>query len=312
MFKNKKVVIAGGSGFVGQALANKWAKENDIVILSRGSQSNNNSYKRASVNPNIIIANWDANTIGKWAHHLEGADILINLSGKSVNCRYTPTNKEEIMNSRVAATKVLGDVISQLRQPPALWINAASATIYRHATDRPQDEYNGEIHDDFSVQVCKAWEASFNMYELKDTRKVIVRMAIVLGDGGVLVPYANLVKYGLGGRQGSGEQMFSWVHIEDVSGMMEWLFEHKNASGTYNVSSPNPIKNKDLMKAIKEKMKIPFGFPSPVWMLKVGATLIGTETELVLKSRWVIPTRLLEEGYNFKYKNIEKAISSLL
>ncbi|MEZ5016451.1 MAG: TIGR01777 family oxidoreductase [Flavipsychrobacter sp.] len=313
MFQQKKIVIAGGTGFIGRAMAERWGADNEVVILSRcqdGQQSN--YYGNDQLQQNVTTICWDAQTLGDWVKHLEGCDVLINLAGKSVNCRYTEKNKALIMSSRVDATNVLTQAIQQAAQPPKLWINGASATIYRHATDRPQDEYTGEIQNDFSVQVCKAWEQAFQKASLPQTRKVVLRLAIVFGKDGVLVPYKNLVKYGLGGRQGSGEQLFSWVHIEDVCRIVEWLDTHTEATGIYNVSSPNPVKNKELMKQLRAQMGMPFGLPASSLMLKMGALLIGTETELILKSRWVVPTRLLEEGYEFAYSTVDKALVNLI
>lgn len=312
-FKNKKIVIAGGTGFLGREMATRWAYDNEVIILSRGSsRRNKNTYSSNPIHPNAIIAGWDAKSIGKWTKHLEGADILINLAGKSVNCRYTQRNKDEIMNSRVAATKVLGAAISELKNPPKLWINSASATIYRHAEDRPQDEYNGDIEDDFSVQVCKAWEQTFNECEVSSTRKVALRMAIVLGEDGVLVPLKNMVKIGFGGMHGNGKQMFSWVHIDDVCRSVEWIYNNEGIRGVYNLSAPNPIRNGVFMKTLRKQMKIPFGIPVHFCMLRLGAWLIGTEQELLLKSRWVVPTKLQQAGYQFKYANIDEAVKSLL
>jgi uncharacterized protein (TIGR01777 family) len=210
------------------------------------------------------------------------------------------------------ATTILGAAIKQTSKPPSLWINGGSATIYRHATDKPQDEYTGEMHNDFSVQVCKAWEQSFNVIELPDTRKVILRMAIVFGKGGVLVPYSRLVKFGLGGKQGNGKQMFSWIHIADLISIVEWLYKNNNANGTYNASAPNPVSNNEMMHEIRKCLGILFGLPAPAWLLKIGAQLIGTETELLLKSRWVVPARLLKEGYTFKYPSLPTALKDIL
>lgn len=313
MFQQKKIVIAGGTGFIGRAMAERWGADNEVVILSRcqdGQQSN--YYGNDQLQQNVTTVCWDAQTLGDWVKYLEGCDVLINLAGKSVNCRYNEKNKALIMSSRVDATNILAKAIQQAVQPPKLWINGASATIYRHAEDKPQDEYTGEIQNDFSVQVCKAWEQAFNNAEVMGTRKAILRLAIVFGKDGVLVPYKNLVKYGLGGKQGSGEQMFSWIHIDDVCRIVEWLTINPDARGVYNASSPNPVKNKELMSTLRSRMGMPIGLPAPAWMLKIGAALIGTETELILKSRWVVPTRLLEEGYNFVYSEAEKALADLI
>ena len=198
--QNKKIVIAGGSGFIGLYLAERWAKENEVIILTRNVNASNNAYGRNSDVAGVQMIEWDGRNAGKWAVCLEGCDLLLNLAGKSVNCRYNEKNKTAVMKSRVDSTRVLGQAIKQLKQPPELWINGGSATIYRHAEDRPQDEATGEIENDFSVQVCKAWEAAFNEIQLPATRKAVLRMAIVLGKGGALVPFSRLARFGLGGR----------------------------------------------------------------------------------------------------------------
>jgi len=311
--KGLKIVIAGGSGFVGQAMASRWCTHNEVVVLSRQQAStNNNSYGFQQRVDGVRSVQWDGRNPGPWTTELEGADLLINLAGRSVNCRYTTANKAMIKSSRVDATLVLGQAIRQCKKPPRLWINGGSATIYRHATDRPQDETTGEIHDDFSVQVCKAWEQAFNDLTLPGTRKIILRMAIVLGQDGALVPYTRLVKFGLGGPQGSGTQMFSWIHIDDLCQIVEWAWADKRAEGIYNAAAPGPVTNAAFMQALRQELKMPVGLPAPGWLLKTGATLIGTEAELLLKSRWVIPTALLQQGFQFHYPQLKAALHSLL
>ncbi|MEO5562107.1 MAG: DUF1731 domain-containing protein [Chitinophagaceae bacterium] len=193
-----------------------------------------------------------------------------------------------------------------------LWINASSATIYRHATDGPQDEYTGEFHDGFSVQVCQRWEKVLYDQTTPATRKVALRMAITLGPGGVLIPYFNLLKFGLGGKQGSGKQMFSWIHIEDTCRMIEWIAAHEDLEGTYNCSSPNPVSNIEFMQQLRKATGHVFGLPAYEWMLKIGAPIIGTETELIVKSRWVVPTRIKETGFEFKYPFIKEAFTAII
>jgi uncharacterized protein (TIGR01777 family) len=316
--KNKKIVIAGGAGFIGQALAARWGKDNEVVILSRQSTGEkNNSYGRkllkAADGYRIVYRHWDGKRVeGQWAAELDGCDLVVNLSGRSVNCRYTDHNKQEIFDSRTDSTAALGQAIRAAAEPPKLWINAASATIYRYAEDRPQDEYNGEIGNGFSVEVCKRWEQCFFAERTPFTRKIALRTAVTLGEGGVLVPYFRLIRSGLGGRQGSGRQMYSWVHIEDVGGAIEWLFDRPELEGVYNVAAPGPVTNSVFMATLRRLMHYPFGLPAPAWLLWFGARLIGTETELVLKSRWVIPTKLMEAGFVFRYKTLEAALQDIL
>lgn len=302
--KNKKIVIAGGTGFIGNGLVEYFGEHNRIVILSRRPLSGER--------PNVTFVQWDGRTTGAWTAALEDADLLINLAGKSVNCRYNEANKAEIFASRTDSTRVLGEAVKSLQNPPALWINAGSATIYRHAEDRPMDEFTGEIENDFSVQVCKRWEKAFNDTALPRTRKVILRIAVTLGSGGVMTPYLNLVKFGLGGRQGSGKQRYSWVHIEDVARMMEWLYEHPECDGTYNCVAPNAVTNEVFMATLRKTCGHYFGLPAETWMLKIGAALIGTETELLLKSRWVLPTRITQAGFTFRYPHLQEAFQQIV
>ncbi len=316
--KNKKIVIAGGTGFIGQALAAYFGKENQIIVISRNAVNGHNNNNRQQLllptqGYNITYRRWDGQRAEKhWTSELEGADIVINLAGKSVNCRYTEHNKTDITNSRINATKAIGEAIRNCIVPPKLWINAGSATIYRHATDAPQDEFNGQFHDDFSVQVCKKWEAVFDEQRTPFTRKVMLRMAIVLGNGGVMIPYCNLLKFGLGGKQGSGKQMYSWVHIEDVCRMVEWMHEHREAEGVYNCAAPNPVTNAFFMKTLRTITGTVIGLPAYKWMLNIGAWLIGTEKELLLKSRWVVPAKLLQAGFVFNYAKLEDALKNIL
>jgi uncharacterized protein len=314
---NKKIIIAGGSGFMGEEMIKYFGKENQIIILTRNKKNSANNRNEFSALTNqdlqtTTYVHWDGVTVGDWAKELEGADILINLSGKSVNCRYTEENKQQIFSSRTLPTKALGIAISQLTTPPKLWINASSATIYRHATDKPQDEYTGEIENDFSVHVCKQWEQTFYEQRTPFTRKIALRMAITLGPGGVMIPYFNLLKFALGGHQGSGKQMYSWVHIADTCRMIEWLYEQKDLEGTFNCSSPNPVSNKTFMSTLRKVTGHAIGLPAFTWMIKIGTAIIGTEAELVLKSRWVVPTKIMETGFQFQYPLLEDALKDVI
>jgi uncharacterized protein len=316
--KDKKLIIAGGTGFIGQALAEFFGKENQVIVLSRNgvnSHTNNNSRLLLPEHGyHITYRRWDGTNVEKhWAQELEKADILINLSGKSVNCRYTEKNKKEIFDSRTYPTQILGEAIRNCIEPPKLWINASSATIYRHATDKPQNEYTGDIENDFSVQVCKQWEKAFYDQRTPFTRKIVLRMAITLGKGGgVMSPYFKLAKFFMAGKQGDGNQQYSWVHAEDVCRMIEWLYEQKNMEGTFNCVSPNAVTNNIFMHTLRKITGHKIGIPLYSWMLKLGKILVGTEPELLLKSRWVIPTKLLEKGFTFKYNYLEEALQEIV
>ena len=309
---NKHIVIAGGSGFTGQAMAAHWAQHNKVTILTRNvSGGPDNTFGEKSMAAGVNMLHWDGKTTGDWVQQTDGCDLLINLAGRTVNCRYTEANKAEIMNSRRDATRVLGEAMAMMKHPPELFVSGASATIYRHAEDRAQDEYTGEIANDFSVQVCKAWEAAANKINVQGTRVAILRMAIVLGKGGVLVPYSRLARLGVGGSQGNGRQMFSWVHMQDLLGIVEWLYDHKDQRGTYNAAAPGPVPNSVLMKLLRARYHMP-GIPAPAWLLKIAALITGTETELLLKSRWVVPARLQQAGFVFRFPELPKALEDLL
>jgi len=315
--KNKKIILAGGTGFIGQEMTKYFGKENEIVILTRqvrNEKTNRNDYDSLSATDlkNVHYVKWDGKTAGDWTSELNDADLIINLAGKSVNCRYNEKNKNEIFDSRTDAVKAIGDAINKCNRPPSLWVNASSATIYRHAEDRPQDEYTGEFHNDFSVQVCKRWEKTLYDQQTPQTRKVALRMAITLGPGGILIPYFNLLKFGLGGKQASGKQIYSWIHIEDTCRMIEWIWDHKEIEGTYNCSSQNPVTNEEFMRIFRKVTGTRIGLPAFKWMLQIGAPIIGTELELVLKSRWVVPAKILETGFQFKHPLLEEALSDII
>jgi uncharacterized protein len=279
-------------------------KAKEIVLLSRHE-------KIAEQNIRTVV--WDGKTRGKWTAELVNADILINLCGKNVNCRYTDKNKAEIIASRVLPTELLGMVVQDMFEPPELWINVTSATIYRHAEDRPQDEETGEIGNGFSVDVCNTWEYAFNKYDTPKTRKITLRMGIVLGRKDSVFPrLLNLVKLGFGGMQGNGQQYVSWVHEHDAARCTEWLLQHTELDGVINCTAPSPVKNKVFMNYLRTACGMPIGFPVPEWLLKLGAVVIGTETELILKSRWVLPKRLTDSGYIFLFPEAPAAIKDIL
>jgi len=315
--KNKKIIIAGGTGFIGQELCNFFGDENDIVILGRQlPQHASNAFGENNIKSLLLkkirFVKWDGIHGGDWSKEIDGADLVINLTGKSVNCRYTAKNKQEIFDSRINATKAIGIAIQQAVHPPELWINAASATIYPHATDEPRDESFTDFQDDFSVQVCKLWENTFYEQRTPFTRKCALRMAVTLGAGGVMIPYFNLLKFALGGRQGSGKQKYSWVHITDTCRMIEWIASNQTLEGTYNCSSPAPVTNHNFMKTLRKVTGYKIGLPAYAWMLKIGAAIIGTETELILKSRWVLPTKIIATGFQFKYPLLTDAMQNIV
>ncbi len=300
----KKLIIAGGTGFLGQELTKKFENSFDeIVILSRG---------KNKISKNVKYLNWDAKAFGNWCNELEGATVVINLCGKSVDCRYTEKNKALIFSSRLKSTKIIGEAIQKCKTPPGLWINGASATIYKHSETEPMTEAAGEIGTGFSIEVCKAWEKVFDDFQLPHTRKVNLRISMVLGKtGGVFPALMNVVKKGIGGAMGKGTQQVSWIHIDDFCNMVKWIIETESVKGIYNSVAPNPVKNKELMQLLRKKAGVKFGLPATAWMLEIGAFFMRTETELILKSRYSYPERALNEGFVFKHTTIEDCLVNL-
>ena len=299
-----KVVLAGGSGYLGDLLANHFCKQaKEIVIFSRKIHPPKN---------NIRFVTWDGKNFGAWVDELENVDLLINLTGKNVNCRYTPKNMLEIYESRTQSTRVLGEAIINCKTTPKVWINASSATIYTASFDKFMTEKNGVIGHDFSMDVCKKWEGEFNKFKLPKTRKIITRISIVLGkSGGALPALMNLVAARMGGAQGDGKQFMSWIHEKDICRAMEWLYKNENAIGIFNLTAPQPIPNSDFMKTLREGMHVRWGFPLSHTVLTIGALLIRTETELILKSRKVYPERLLNENFVFEFNDPKEALEDL-
>ncbi|WP_250432992.1 TIGR01777 family oxidoreductase [Hanstruepera flava] len=296
----KTIIIAGGSGFLGQILTQYFSKKGyTIKILTR-----------KPINENDIF--WDAKNLGNWTKELENTFGLINLTGKSVDCRYNKNNKKLIYDSRIDSTNVLGLAINLCDNPPNVWVNSSTATIYKDSLKKEMTEDSGEIGSDFSMDIAKSWEYAFNTIINPKTRKIVLRTSIVLGkNGGALIPLKRLTQCGLGGKQGSGNQKVSWIHEYDFSKAVEFIIENEYLDGVFNLSSPYPTNNTTLMKSLRRTLNIPFGINHPKWLLEIGARIIKTETELILKSRNVIPKRLEENGFKFQFTEIEKAIENL-
>ncbi|WP_428231415.1 TIGR01777 family oxidoreductase [Flavobacterium sp.] len=299
-----KLIIAAGTGFLGQVLINHFKdKFEEIVILTRGNSKIVNGIK---------YVNWNAKTFSGWEEELENATVLINLAGKSVDCRYTKENKKEILLSRIESTKVLNKAVLNCTNPPKHWLNSSTSTIYRFSLDKKMDEVDGEIGNDFSINVALSWEKAFFKTETPNTLKTALRTSIVLGkNGGAFIPLKTLAKIGFGGKQGKGNQFISWIHEEDFVNAVDFIIR-KEISGIINVVSPEPIRNADFMTKLRKAVGFPFGIPMNKFLLEIGSFFIRTETELVLKSRNVIPKRLLENGFEFKFANIDNAFRDLL
>jgi len=307
-----KLVIPGGSGQVGTILARTFHGEgHDVVVLSRAPLER----------PWRVLA-WDGQSPGPWCRELEGCDAVINLAGRSVNCRYTPANRHEILQSRLVSTRLVGEAIASASTSPRVWLQASTATIYAHRFDRPNDEHSGIIGGvepnapdawRFSIDVAVAWERAFNAVSTPRTRKVGLRSAMTLSpdSGGVFDTLARLARRGLGGRAGDGRQFMSWVHEHDFVNAVRWLMQHEDIDGVVNIASPNPLPNVEFMRVLRQACDAPTGLSFARWMLEVGAFLMQTETELILKSRRVVPARLLEHGFRFQYPEWPSAARAL-
>lgn len=292
----RTIAVAGASGFVGRHLVATWRTEGHQVRTIGRAPSDDGRWS----DPASLVRT------------LEGAELLVNLAGRSVSCRYSKRNADQILISRVGTTAALGRALSQTQAPPELWVNASTGTIYRDARDRPMDEATGEIGSGFSVEVARAWEHELHAAPT-DVRKIALRMSIVLGSGGGAVnPIINLARLGLGGPMGDGGQVFSWVHVGDVVAVIEHLAASPEIAGPVNVASPHPVTNAELMAATRTAVGRRRGLPTPAWLLEAGARVIRTEAELVLKSRWVDPGVLRGSGFGFRYPRLDGALAQIV
>ena len=297
-----KLVIPGGSGQVGTILARAFHSDgHDVVVLSR----------RPTSAPWRTVE-WDARSPGEWTMELEGADAVINLAGRSVNCRYGSENRRAMLESRVASTHTVGEAIAAASRPPRVWLQASTATIYAHRYDAPNDEATGRLGGSepsapdswrFSIDVAQAWERAATGSATPRTRLVVLRSAMVMSPdrGGIFDTLLALVRRGLGGTSDDGRQYVSWIHDSDFVRAMRWLIEHEEIDGPVNVAAPNPLPNAEFMRALREAWGARIGLPATRWMLEIGALVMRTETELVLKSRRVVPGRLLAAGFDFEF-----------
>ncbi len=313
-----RIVIPGGSGQVGRVLARYFQERGHRVTV----------LTRLPYAATWQTVHWDGKHFGPWTEYLEGSDVCINLAGRSVNCRYNATNREAIYQSRIGTTRLLGEVIAGLADPPRVWLNASTATIYRHALDRPMDEFTGELGGNefisarrrvpdtwnFSIRVAKDWEAAFFAASTPQTRKVALRSAITMSPvpGGAFAVFLNLVRFSLGGAQGNGRQFVSWIHELDFARAVEFLIMRDDMDGPFNLASPNPLPNREFMAGLRDAWGMPNGFPTPAPLIELAALFLRTESELVLKSRRVVPARLLDAGFEFQFPEWPEAAEDLV
>jgi uncharacterized protein len=310
--RSKRIVITGGSGQVGNILARHFhAQGVAVAVVARHVQPAPWS-----------TVKWDGQRPGDWGREVDGADVVINLAGRSVNCRYNLANRREIKESRIITTRLVGQAIADAARPPKLWMNASTATIYRHAVDRPMDDVDGEIGGSepnipstwrFSYDVATSWEGAFFEAATPNTRKVALRSSMIMSPDkeGVFDTLLNLVRLGLGGSAGSGRQFMSWIHDLDFVRALEFLIARNDLDGCINITSPNPVPNREFMAALRRAYGAPIGLPATDWMLEIGAVFLRTETELILKSRRVVPRRLTEAGFTFEFPEWSGAAADL-
>lgn len=298
------MVLAGGTGFLGRHVRHYFTRLGyRVVVLSR----------RGGTAPDTL--RWDGRTLGAWAAALEGAAAVLNLTGRTVDCRYNAVNRYAILRSRTESTQVVGEAIAACQNPPAVWLNSSTATIYESTIGAApaNTEAAGRVGRGFSEMVAQRWEAEFNLPTLPRTRRVALRTAIVLGaDGGALPTLARLARWGLSTPHGSGQQWVSWLHSEDFCRAVEFLISHPGLSGAVNLCAPEPLPNAALMALLNQYYRPRWQLPQPRWLLEIGAFVLRTETELLLKSRKVSPQRLLEAGFRFRYATCAQALNELL
>lgn len=303
---NPQIVIFGANGFLGRYLARHYERQGrEVVRVVR---------RKGEACGDGMVLEWDGATPGPWALALEGADRVINLAGGSVNCRYDEGNRRRILESRIAATRIIGEAIAGCRVPPKLWMNASTATWYRHAEDRPQDEWTGEPGEEFSCEVARAWEETFFAARVPGmTRKVALRIGMVLAheENTVFDVLRHLTRRALGGTMGKGTQRVSWIHMDDLLGAVDFIAADPLLDGVFNVTAPEFPTNRELMRSFREQQGIPCGLPAARWMLELGARVMKTETELVLKSRWADPRRLREAGFRWRWPLLSNALADL-
>lgn len=311
-----KIVIPGGAGLLGRLIArNRAARGDEVVVLSRGDASAPDPSPARRVH-------WDGRTQGPWCAEIDGADVVVNLAGRSVNCRYHARNRREIMDSRIESTRAIGAAIAAASRPPRVWLQASTATIYEHRFDAANDEATGILGGSepnapsswrFSIEVATEWERAAREGVSSSTRLALLRTSIVMSPdrGSAFDVLLGLVRHGLGGAQGDGKQWVSWIHEDDFVAAVDWLIDHE-VDGAVNLAAPNPLPNREFMRELRRAWGASIGLPATEWMLEIGAIFLRTETELILKSRRVVPRRLVEDGFRFRFPRWGEAANDLI
>lgn len=295
----QRVILAGGSGFLGNRLAQELiARDYEVIILTR--------------NPHGIgQIHWDGKTVGAWGRELDGAYAVVNLAGKNVNCRYTSANRREIVDSRVDSVHAIGKAITACANPPKVWVQTSSLAIYGNTHDRWCDE-NAPHGTGFPVETCQLWEEALRAQNTPRTRKVVLRIGFVLDAGrGALATLERLVRYFLGGRVGNGRQYISWIHWQDMNEMFRWAIERNEIEGVFNATSPEPVTNAELMTGLRKALHRPWSPPAPAWAVHLGAFFMRTEPMLALTGRRCTPKRFLETHFVFRFPQFETALSHI-
>ena len=298
-----RIILAGGSGFIGQSLSPFLVSKNyEVVVLTRGRSDHHGSIREA---------HWDGKTLGDWTQFVNGAIGLVNLTGRSINTRHTPEHRREIIDSRVDSVRILGEAISRCAQPPKVFVQLAGVGIYGDKGERICDETTVP-GDDFVSEVCKKWEAAFDFVDSPNTRRVLLRLGVVLGrNGGFLQILSRLTRWFLGGHVGNGRQYVSWIHIADLSRMILQAIEQEQLTGVFNATAPNPVTNAELMRELRRALHRPWSPPVPEFAARIGSWLMGTEASLALVSQRCVPKRFLENGFNFEFPTLRQALTNI-
>ncbi|MGW3958890.1 TIGR01777 family oxidoreductase [Amycolatopsis sp. NPDC005003] len=310
-----KIVIPGGTGHLGRVLSRALVGQgHEVVVLTR---------REARPEPGVRQVHWDGRGPGSWTAEIDGSDVVLNLAGRSVNCRYTPANLREMMNSRVDSARVVGGAIARAARPPKVWLQMSTATIYAHTFDAPNDETTGVLGGDepdvpaywsFSVDIAKAWEREQRLAATPDTRKVALRTAMVMSPepGGALAMLLRLTRLGLGGPVAGGRQYMSWIHEDDLIRAIGFLVSRDDLSGPVNLAAPEPLPHREFLRTLRAAAGVPVGLPATKWLAEIGAFVLRSDTELLLKSRRVVPGKLTEAGFEFGYPNWPTAAEDLV